>query len=158
VQVPPALTLTPVGAAPNAQQAPLTCTTTSATTVQVTTAAGAGAAGQVYTCTVTVGTSAPAVSRVPMTLTATGPATVGRPDTVMLAAPAGALGSAFPVSAAPMFVSGAADLEGGDRTDAGTVPMTGLADTERARHAARPGRRRLDPGTAAGQPQPDGLV
>jgi len=131
VQLPPALTLTPVGSASQAQQAPLTCTTTSATTVQVITAAGAAtsAPGQAYTCTVTVGTSTTTVSRVPMRLTATGPATVGRQDMVMLSAPASALGSAFPVSASPMSVSGVAGLGSRDGADAGSVPMTGLADT-----------------------------
>jgi hypothetical protein len=81
VEIPPTLTLTPVGSASAAQQAPLTCTTSSATTVQVTTAPGAGAApgasGQAYACTVTVGTAVSTASAVPMTLTATGPATVG---------------------------------------------------------------------------------
>src|SRR6266700_4970222 len=128
VQLPPALTLTPVGSASQAQQAPLTCTTTSATTVQVITAAGAAtsAPGQAYTCTVTVGTSTTTVSRVPMRLTTTGPATVGRQDMVMLSAPASMLGSAFPVSAAPMSVSGVAGLGG---TAEGSVPITGLADS-----------------------------
>ncbi len=153
VEVPPTLTLTPVGSAPAgsasagsasagsasagsasagsasaAQQAPLTCTTSSATTVQVTAAAGTatGAPGQTYTCTVTVGSSTTTASRVPMSLTATGPATVGMPDMVTLSAPASKLGSAFPVTASPMSVSGVAGLGG---TDAGSVPMTGLADT-----------------------------
>ena len=61
-----------------------------------------------------------------MSLTATGPATVGMQDMVTLSAPASTLGSAFPVSASPMSVSGAAALGG---TAAGNVPMTGLADT-----------------------------
>ena len=151
VEVPPTLTLTPVGSASAgsgsasagsgsasagsgsgsaspAQQAPLTCTTSSATTVQVTAAAGTatGAPGQTYTCTVTVGSSTTTASRVPMSLTATGPATVGMPDMVTLSAPASTLGSAFPVTASPMSVSGVAGLGG---TDAGSVPMTGLADT-----------------------------
>ena len=43
VEVPPTLTLTPVGSASQTQQAPLTCTTSSATTVQVTAATGATA-------------------------------------------------------------------------------------------------------------------
>ncbi len=136
VEVPPTLTLTPVGSASQTQQAPLTCTTSSATTVQVTAATGgtagttadatAGAPGQAYTCTVTVGTSTTTASRVPMSLTATGPATVGMQDMVTLSAPGSTLGSAFPVSASPMSVSGAAALGG---TAAGNVPMTGLADT-----------------------------
>ncbi len=148
VEVPPTLTLTPVGSASAGsasagsasggsasagsasagQQAPLTCTTSSATTVQVTAAAGTatGAPGQTYTCTVTVGSSTTTASRVPMSLTATGPATVGMPDMVTLSAPASTLGSAFPVTASPMSVSGVAGLGG---TDAGSVPMTGLADT-----------------------------
>jgi len=133
VEVPPTLTLTPVGsvgsasAAPSAQQAPLTCTTSSATTVQVTAAARTATStpGQAYTCTVTVGTSTTTVSRVPMSLTTTGPATVGRQDMVTLSAPASTLGSAFPVSASPMSVSGVAGLGG---TYPGSVPMTGLAD------------------------------
>lgn len=82
--------------------------------------------GQAYTCTVAVGTSTTTVSRVPMRLTATGPATVGMHDMVALSAPASMLGSAFPVSATPMSVSGVAGLGG---TYAGSVPMTGLADT-----------------------------
>jgi hypothetical protein len=127
VEVPPTLTLTPVGSASQAQQAPLTCTTSSATTVQVTAAVPAtGAPGQTYTCTVTVGSSTTTASRVPMTLTATGPATVGMQEMVTLSAPASTLGSAFPVTASPMSVSGVASLGG---TDAGGVPMTGLADT-----------------------------
>ena len=137
VEVPPTLTLTPVGPASPATpttlaspttQTPLTCTTPSATTVQVTAAAGAATStpGQAYTCTVTVGTSTTSVSRVPMSLTATGPATVGRQDMVTLSAPASMLGSAFPVSASPMSVAGVAGLNG---THAGGVPMTGLADT-----------------------------
>ena len=149
VEVPQTLTLTPVASAPpasaappasvaprrgppprwprHAQRAPLTCTTSSATTVQVSVAANpaTGAPGQAYTCTVTVGTSTTTASRVPMQLTATGPATVGRQDMVMLSAPASALGSAFPVSASPMSASGVADLGG---TYPGSVPMTGLAD------------------------------
>ncbi len=86
VEVPPTLTLTPAGSASAgsaspAQQAPLTCTTSSATTVQVTAAAGTatGAPGQTYACTVTVGSSTTTASQVPMSLTATGPATVGVP-------------------------------------------------------------------------------
>jgi len=128
VEVPATLTLTPVGSASQAQQAPLSCTTSSATTVQVTAAAGpaAGAPGHAYTCTVTVGSSTTTASRVPMTLTATGPATVGMPDMVTLSAPASTLGSAFPVTASPMSVSGMASLGG---SYAGSVPMTGLADT-----------------------------
>ena len=136
VEVPPTLTLTPLSSASQAQQAPLTCTTSSATTVQVTATTGAtagtttgattGTPGQAYTCTVTVGTSTTTASRVPMSLTATGPATVGRQDMVALSAPASMLGSAFPVNASPMSVSGAAALGG---TAAGSVPMTGLADT-----------------------------
>src|SRR5208282_4062008 len=152
VEVPPTPTLTPAGSGSAgsgsagsgssgsgssgsgsgsgspAQQAPLTCTTSSATTVQVTAAAGTatGAPGQTYTCTVTVGLSTTTASRVPMSLTATGPATVGMPDMVTLSAPASTLGSAFPVTASPMSVSGVAGLGG---TDAGSVPMTGLADT-----------------------------
>ena len=132
VEVPPTLTLTPVGSASQTKQAPLTCTTSSATTVQVTAATGAtagatvGTPGQAYTCTVTVGTSTTTASQVPMSLTATGPATVGMQDMVTLSAPASTLGSAFPVSASPMSVSGAAALGG---TAAGNVPMTGLADT-----------------------------
>ena len=153
VEVPPTLTLTPVGSstspypsavptsstspamsvspapsASSARLAPITCTTSSATTVQVTATAStaAGAPGQAYTCTVTVGSSITTVRQVPMSLTASGPATVGRPDMVTLSAPVSTLGSAFPVSAAPMSVSGAASLGG---TYAGSVPMTGLADT-----------------------------
>lgn len=128
VEVPATLTLTPVGSASQAQQAPLSCTTSSATTVQVTAAAGpaTGAPGHAYTCTVTVGSSTTTASRVPMTLTATGPATVGIPDMVTLSAPASTLGSAFPVTASPMSVSGMASLGG---SHAGSVPMTGLADT-----------------------------
>ena len=116
------------GSASPAQRAPLTCTTSSATTVQVTAAAGTatGAPGQTYTCTVTVGSSTTTASRVPMSLTATGPATVGMQDMVALSAPASTLGSAFPVTASPMSVSGVASLGG---TYAGSVPMTGLADT-----------------------------
>jgi len=147
VVIPQTLTLTPVGsasagsasagsasaggAAPQAQQAPLTCTTSSTTTVQVTASAVAGigaagsAPGQAYTCTVTVGTATTTASRVPMVLTAPGPAIVGRPDMVMLSAPASTLGSAFPASASPMSVSGLAALGG---TAGGSVPLTGLAD------------------------------
>ncbi len=133
VEVPPTLTLTPAGSASAgsaspAQQAPLTCTTSSATTVQVTAAAGTatGAPGQTYACTVTVGSSTTTASQVPMSLTATGPATVGMQDMVTLSAPASTLGSAFPVTASPMSVSGVASLGG---TYAGSVPMTGLTDT-----------------------------
>ena len=128
VEVPQTLTLTPVGSASPAQQAPLTCTASSATTVQVTAATGTQTStpGQAYTCTVAVGTSSTTVSRVPMRLTATGPATVGMQDMVTLSAPASMLGSAFPVSATPMSVSGVAGLGG---TYAGSVPMTGTADT-----------------------------
>jgi len=132
-EVPPILTLTPVGSASAgsaspAQQAPLTCTTSSATTVQVTAAVGTatGAPGQTYTCTVTVGSSTTTASRVPMSLTGAGPATVGMQDMVTLSAPASTLGSAFPVTASPMSVSGVASLGG---TYAGSVPMTGLTDT-----------------------------
>jgi hypothetical protein len=60
-----------------------------------------------------------------MSLTATGPATVGMQDMVTLATPASTLGSTFPSSALPMSVSGVAGLGG---TSAGHVPMTGLAD------------------------------
>jgi len=133
VEVPPTLTLTPAGSASAgsaspAQQAPLTCTTSSATTVQVTAAAGTatGAPGQTYACKVTVGSSTTTASQVPMSLTATGPATVGMQDMVTLSAPASTLGSAFPVTASPMSVSGVASLGG---TYAGSVPMTGLTDT-----------------------------
>jgi len=133
VVIPQALTLTPAGSAPPGGAVPaggavpLTCTTSSTTTVQVTATTGTAAStpGQVYTCTVTVGTASTTASRVPMRLTATGPAAVGRPDMVMLSAPASTLGSAFPASASPMSVSGLAALGG---TAGGSVPLTGLAD------------------------------
>lgn len=80
--------------------------------------------GQAYTCAVTVGTSATTASRVPMSLTAAEPATVGTPDMLMLSAPASALGSAFPASATPVSASALAGLGG-----TGSVPLTGLADT-----------------------------
>ncbi len=138
VAFPPALTLTPVGAG---SAAPLTCTTPTAVTVQVT-AAGAPSAGTPpasggftssgYTCTVTAGTSTTTASGVPMRLTTAAPATAGTPDTLMLSAPASTLGSAFPVSATPMAASGLASLGGaggGMASGALTVPLTGLADT-----------------------------
>ena len=133
VEVPPTLTLTPVGSASQTKQAPLTCTTSSATTVQVTAATGAtagatvGTPGQAYTCTVTVGTSTTTASQVPMSLTATGPATVGMQDMVTLSAPASTLGSAFPSAPRQCPCRARRPCPGG--TAAGNLPMTGLADT-----------------------------
>lgn len=130
VQVPQTIMLTPVGAT---AKAPLTCTTASTTTVQVAVgttgtsgAVGAAGTGQPYTCTITVGSTSTTASRVPMRLTATRMGTVGSQDAVTLSAPVSELGSAFPASAAPMSVTGSAPLGG---TYAGTIPMTGLADS-----------------------------
>jgi hypothetical protein len=130
VQMPRTIMLTPVGAT---AKAPLTCTTTSATTVQVAvtrngTTGGTGAGtSQPYSCAITVGTTSTTASRVPMQLTATRPGTVGSQDAVTLATPVGALGSAFPASAVPMSVTGSAALGGAAR--GGSIPMTGLADS-----------------------------
>jgi hypothetical protein len=138
VQVPQTIMLTPVG---TTAKAPLTCTTTSATTVRVAVTAngtsgtsgaasagavGAAGTGQPYTCTITVGTTSTTASRVPMRLTANRPGTVGSQDAVTLSTPVSELGSAFPASAVPMSVTGSAPLGG---TYAGNVPMTGLADS-----------------------------
>ncbi len=81
VEVPQTLMLTPVGSASPAQQAPLTCTTSSATTVQVTVATGTQTStpGQAYTCTVAVGTSPTAGTRTAMTTCAGIRARAARP-------------------------------------------------------------------------------
>ena len=135
VEVPQTLTLTPAGsasAAPSAQPAPahlhhlVSHHRAGHRGGQHCDRAATSTPGQAYTCTVTVGTSTTTVSRVPVSLTATGPATVGMQDMVTLSAPASTLGSGFPVSASPMSVSGVAGLGG---AYAGNVPMTGLADT-----------------------------
>lgn len=87
VQVPPALTLTPVGSASQARQAPLTCTTTSATTVQVITVQAAASAAGVAAA------SAPA-------------AAPGAPDT-------GGGGSLHPGNDLPLAAAGAAAVLAG---------------------------------------------
>jgi hypothetical protein len=127
VAFPPALTLTPEGAG---SAPPLTCTTPTAVTVQVAAAGGPAATGG-YTCAVTAGTSTTTVTGVRMRLATAAPATSGTPDTLMLSAPASALGPAFPASATPMAASGLASLAGPGGTMAGvplTVPLTEPAD------------------------------
>jgi len=140
VEVPPTLTLTPVG---STAKAPLTCTTASAATVQVAvtaspanpsgqvgsvvgSAVGAGGTAQSYTCTITVGGAATTASQVPMALAVAQPGTVGSQHTVTLSAPVSALGSTFPGAGTPMSVTGSAALGG---TATGAVPMTSLADS-----------------------------
>lgn len=131
VQVPRTLTLTPVN---TTARAPLTCTTSSVTSIQAAvTATGTNAAtgttgatgtGQGYTCTITVGTSS-TTTRVPMRMTVTKANAVGTQGAVTLSAPVSALGSAFPSAATPMSVAGAAMLGG---MQEGSVPITGLSD------------------------------
>ncbi|HEX6526449.1 MAG TPA: hypothetical protein VF070_41505 [Streptosporangiaceae bacterium] len=122
VTVPHMITLTPIT---GAAKASLTCTTSSAATVQVAVAAMAAASMQPYNCTITVGTSSTTANQVPWRLVATPPYSTGSRGAVTLSAPVSALGSAFPSQATPMSITGSAPVSGGNT---GSIPLTGLTD------------------------------
>ena len=103
-----------------------TLTTTTATAVQITVATSTVAAattGPMYACTVTVaGRTMRQMDRIPMTLSTTGPNSVGSTDMVMLSSPANGLGGAYPTGTSAVSFSGALGLSG---AQSGSIPLTG---------------------------------
>ena len=103
-----------------------TRTTTTATAVQITVTAATVAAattGPMYACTVTVaGHTMHQMDRVPMTLSTSGPNTVGSTDTVMLSSPANGLGGSYPAGTSAVSFSGALPLAG---AQSGSIPVSG---------------------------------
>ncbi|HEY9242162.1 MAG TPA: hypothetical protein VIP48_09290, partial [Streptosporangiaceae bacterium] len=100
--------------------------TTTATAVQITVAASTVAAattGPMYACTVTVaGRTMQQMDRIPMTLSTTGPNTVGSTDTVMLSSPPNGLGGTYPSGTSAVSFSGALPLTG---AQSGSIPLSG---------------------------------
>ena len=110
VHAPPALTLTPLGAA----GAMFTCAlvTTTAVTVQITVTQAAvtptAFTAPTYACTITSGAhSVNRKARIPIKLRDSGPSTVGSTDTVTLSASGTALGGPFPAGTSTVGFSGA---------------------------------------------------
>ena len=125
VHAPPALTLTPLGAA----GAMFTCAlvTTTAVTVQITVTQAAvtptAFTAPTYACTITSGAhSVNRKARIPIKLRDSGPSTVGATDTVTLSASGTALGGPFPAGTSTVGFSGALPVMGA-QTD--SVPLTG---------------------------------
>lgn len=100
--------------------------TTTATAVQITVAASTVAAattGPMYACTVTVaGRTMHQMDRIPMTLSTSGPNTVGSTDMITLSSPANGLGGSYPAGTSAVSFSGALPLSG---AQSGSIPLTG---------------------------------
>ena len=103
-----------------------TRTTTTATSVQITVTAATVAAattGPMYACTVTVaGHTMRQMDQVPMTLSTSGPNTVGSTDMVTLSSPANGLGGTYPAGTSAVSFSGALPLAG---AQSGSIPVSG---------------------------------
>jgi hypothetical protein len=103
-----------------------TLSSTASTAVQIMVAASAVPAattGPMYACTVTVaGRTMRQMDRVPMTLSTSGPNTVGSTDMVMLSSPANGLGGTYPAGTSAVSFSGALPLAG---AQSGSIPLTG---------------------------------
>ncbi len=103
-----------------------TRTTTTAVAVQVMVTAATvptATTGPMYACTVTVaGRTTHQMDRIPMTLTTSGPNTVGSTDMVTLSSPANGLGGSYPAGTSAISFSGALPLAG---AQSGSIPLTG---------------------------------
>lgn len=103
-----------------------TLVTTTATTVQITVTAStvmAATTGPMYACTVTVaGRTMHQMDRIPMTLSTSGPNTVGSTDMITLSSPANGLGGSYPAGTSAVSFSGALPLSG---AQSGSIPLTG---------------------------------
>jgi trimeric autotransporter adhesin len=103
-----------------------TRTTTTATSVQITVTAATVATattGPMYACTVTVaGHTMRQMDQVPMTLSTSGPNTVGSTDMVTLSSPANGLGGTYPAGTSAVSFSGALPLAG---AQSGSIPVSG---------------------------------
>jgi hypothetical protein len=103
-----------------------TLTTTTATAVQITVTASTvpmATTGPMYACTVTVaGRTMHQMDQIPMTLSTSGPNTVGSTDMVTLSSPANGLGGSYPVGTSAVSFSGALPLTG---AQSGSIPLTG---------------------------------
>lgn len=103
-----------------------TLVTTTATAVQITVTAStvmAATTGPMYACTVTVaGRTMHQMDRIPMTLSTSGPNSVGSTDMVTLSSPANGLGGSYPAGTSAVSFSGALPLSG---AQSGSIPLTG---------------------------------
>lgn len=103
-----------------------TLVTTTATAVQITVTAStvmAATTGPMYACTVTVaGRTMHQMDRIPMTLSTSGPNTVGSTDMITLSSPANGLGGSYPAGTSAVSFSGALPLSG---AQSGSIPLTG---------------------------------
>jgi len=125
IQAPTALRVTLVGGTTLAAfNCTLTTTTTTAVQIMVTgPAVPPATSGPVYACTVTVaGHTIRQTDRIPMTLNASGPDTVGSTDMVTLSSPANGLGGTYPTGTSAVSFSSALPLAG---TQAGSIPLSG---------------------------------
>ena len=115
IQAPAALRVTLVGGTTLAAfNCTLNTTTTTAVQIMVTAPAVPPAtSGPVYACAVTVaGHTVRQTDRIPMTLNASGPGTVGSTDMVTLSSPANGLGGTYPAGTSAVSFSGALPLAG----------------------------------------------
>ena len=129
IQAPAALNVTLVG---GTILAAFNCTRTSTTNiaVQITVTAPAVPAattGPLYACAITVaGHTMRQADQIPMTLSSTGPNTVGSTDMITLSSPANGLGGAYPAGTSAVSFSGALPLVG---AQSGSIPLSGpIAD------------------------------
>lgn len=103
-----------------------TLVTTTATAVQITVTVStvmAATTGPMYACTVTVaGRTMHQMDRIPMTLSTSGPNTVGSTDMITLSSPANGLGGSYPAGTSAVSFSGALPLSG---AQSGSIPLTG---------------------------------
>lgn len=125
IQAPTALKVTLVS---GTMLAAFNCTRTStaraAVQIMVTGAAvPAATTGPVYVCTVTVaGHTVRQTDQIPMTLSTSGPGTVGSTDMITLSSPGNGLGGTYPAGTSAVSFSGALPLAG---AQSGSVPLAG---------------------------------
>jgi len=125
IQAPTALKVTLVA---GTTLAAFNCTlsSTASTAVQIMVTAStvpAATTGPMYACTVTVaGHTMRQLDRIPMTLSTSGPNTVGSTDMVTLSSPANGLGGTYPAGTSAVSFSGALPLAG---AQSGSIPLSG---------------------------------
>lgn len=101
----------------------ITTTTTSVQIAVIASTVAAATTGPMYACTVTVaGRTMRQMDQIPMTLSTSGPNTVGSTDMVMLSSPANGLGGTYPAGTSAVSFSGALPLAG---AQSGSIPLTG---------------------------------
>ena len=125
IQAPAALKVTLVaGTTLAAFNCTLTSTATTAVQIMVTASTvPAATTGPMYACTITVaGHTMRQMDRIPMTLSTSGPNTVGQTDMLMLSSPASGLGGSYPAGTSAVSFSGALPLAG---AQSGSIPLTG---------------------------------